>query len=551
MSDLFTSAGAPRQSPVYVTRDLRGQDFIQELKNTGFEIVEFEDSRASQLEQAIVVSYPGKGRALDEKIPASTFLVILDADDTLERLMSKRCFFIESKQKLEHQLGLFEALEKIIIKRQAQAQHHDRLQGWEEQVQEALSGFDYLIKSLSRHLPDDVEQDEGVADLLDFFIRVLALKERSVSITSQKNFWEVMTSTFKEFDFKQTGPELIPVGQMPWTAKEKSPSKYALLKVMGLAFLMAEFTSQSEVFQRQKEEENLWEEALNHLPYPVALISSSGDLVAHNAAFTQLSIFPVDCLKLRSQQKVETAQGVYRVQRTRQEGGADSDSSEQLLLFMFRDDGGIRTRSNSGEELGIISSSIAHELNNPLAGILASLTVIALEEDLPADTLQALNDMKTGARRCKELVEIFLGFSRATPRKIDGVTSALDAFDKALSLSRFRMIESNLRLDITSSKIQQFQRELNTSILAMVCYLILGEIMTASSHHQLVTERSGACVRGRFVEKENAIELSIEGKFPWCEEVMKSKLIQHLIELAGLSILRDDDKLILRDWTLV
>lgn len=547
MSDLFSPSISSESGKIHITRELRSLELVQNLRNDHYEILEIDESQLPLLENSIVLSYPGKGKVYDEKLPNSSFVIILDADDALERLMSQRCFFIDSSLNPSMQQGLVESLLEIVRLRHVENVSLARDLNWEERVQEALSGFDYLVKSLSRHLPGDVHQDEGVADILDFFLRVLAFKERAVSITSWKSFWESLTSTFPDFSIEISDQGEIPVGKKPWNAREKQKSKYGLLKIMGLAFLVSEFVSQSEVIERQKEEALLWEEALAHFPYPVALISSGGDLVANNANFTQLSIFPADCLRLKTQEKIELANGVFRVEKMRLDGTEGDDS---LFVFLFRNDRGASTRSGSNEELGIISSSIAHELNNPLAGILASLALVELEDELGDDLLQAVRDMKTGARRCKELVEIFLGFSRATPRNLTGAPPSLEAFEKALSLSRFRMIESNLRLDFSTSKQTAFHRETNTSILAMVWYLILGEVMTASSHHQLVTEKSGAIIRGRFVEKEHSLELSVDGDFPWSDGVLASKLLQHLVELAGLTMICEDGKLLLKDWTL-
>ncbi len=65
-------------------------------------------------------------------------------------------------------------------------------------------------------------------------------------------------------------------------------------------------------------------------------------------------------------------------------------------------------------ELGTIGSSIAHELNNPLAGILAFVQLI--KNDLPDDSLFAedINEMEQAGLKCKSIVENLLGFSRKT-----------------------------------------------------------------------------------------------------------------------------------------
>lgn len=549
MSDLFSSNSLSREARIFATRDLKDQPFISLLRDTGFTIEDFDEARGGRIENSIIACYPGKGRLLDEKIPASSFLVLVDADDALERVLSKRCFFIDSRTKPHEHTGVFEALDDLLSRRKEQLQEANKIQAWEEKVQEALSGFEYLVKSLPMHAPGDVNQDEGLADLLDFFVRVLVFKERSVSITAEKQFWDTLITTFDDFVIRHDVNGEIPVGRKSWSASEKKTSKYSLLKIMGLAFLVGEFADQLEVLENQRLEESLWEEALAKIPNPIALVSVSGDLVAHNAAFTQLGIFPADCLRLRAQQKLEASNGIYRVEKIKIDATA-SEHDEGLIAFLFRDDAN-KLRSGSGEELGIISSSIAHELNNPLAGVLASLSLLELEDDLSDECFNAISDMKKSAKRCKELVEIFLGFSRATPRQINSVNAGIEAFDKAISLSRFRMIENNSRVDIETSFLANFHRETNASILAMVWYLVLGEILTAASHHSLVTGRQMSMVKGRFIEREYSLELILDSDFDWGDTVLKSKLLLHLVELAGLSMTYEEGKLILKDWTLM
>ena len=52
---------------------------------------------------------------------------------------------------------------------------------------------------------------------------------------------------------------------------------------------------------------------------------------------------------------------------------------------------------------------MAHELNNPLAGILVAIALLKQEDGWTEAQFKEIEEMESGARRCKSLVEVFLG----------------------------------------------------------------------------------------------------------------------------------------------
>jgi two-component system NtrC family sensor kinase len=63
-------------------------------------------------------------------------------------------------------------------------------------------------------------------------------------------------------------------------------------------------------------------------------------------------------------------------------------------------------------ELGVIGSSIAHELNNPLGGMLSFLQLIRMDLKGDEPYYQDVMEMEQGALRCREIVKNLLGFTR-------------------------------------------------------------------------------------------------------------------------------------------
>lgn len=65
-------------------------------------------------------------------------------------------------------------------------------------------------------------------------------------------------------------------------------------------------------------------------------------------------------------------------------------------------------------ELGTIGSSIAHELNNPLGGIISYLQLIKMDLPMESPYRDDILEMEKGALRCKEIIQNLLGFSRTS-----------------------------------------------------------------------------------------------------------------------------------------
>ncbi|MEI6092750.1 MAG: histidine kinase dimerization/phospho-acceptor domain-containing protein [bacterium] len=63
-------------------------------------------------------------------------------------------------------------------------------------------------------------------------------------------------------------------------------------------------------------------------------------------------------------------------------------------------------------EIGIIAGSVAHEINNPIGGILAFLQMMMSETDKNLPLYEDLSEMEKAAKRCKQIADNLLHFSR-------------------------------------------------------------------------------------------------------------------------------------------
>ncbi len=282
-------------------------------------------------------------------------------------------------------------------------------------------------------------------------------------------------------------------------------------------------------------DENLWDGVLDGIPFPVGLLSAKGEIHQHNTLFAKLNYPPTDCLKLEARQKVIIGDIPYNIFRK-----DIFHLDEKKVLFVFFTESfflkGEGSLTPTGQELGIISSSIAHELNNPIAGIQAALSLLMLDSELDEEAMQTLKEMKSGGQRCKQLIETFLGFSRATPRDqglVDIQSPVTISYQQAQNLLRFRTVESGIRFSLEYSKHTDFRHKVNLSLFTMTFYLIMGELMTLYSHQLLVASKNQIekVIKGEIVESSQEIqiqlhELNISG-------LQLSKLIQNLLTIEN------------------
>jgi two-component system NtrC family sensor kinase len=85
-------------------------------------------------------------------------------------------------------------------------------------------------------------------------------------------------------------------------------------------------------------------------------------------------------------------------------------------------------------ELGIIGSSIAHELNNPIGGILNFLQLIKMDINEDESYYEDIDEMERAAQRCKQIIESLLGFARKDDAEATHLFTLGYALDKAIKI---------------------------------------------------------------------------------------------------------------------
>lgn len=271
---------------------------------------------------------------------------------------------------------------------------------------------------------------------------------------------------------------------------------------------------------------------LSDLPVALALFNSKDELILHNPMFFQLNLSSKQCLGLENGEQFTQSGELYRAQIIELE-----KQDSRLFYFIPIKEFLGESSSPSSEELGIITSSIAHELNNPLGGISGALDVILLDEH-SSDIKQRLYEMKAGVARCKKLVETFLGFSKLRAASIskDDSYSIRACMDSAVDLIRFRLIENNIKLEASFTSERKVSFNYNPHVLSMTLYLMLGDLLTNFGHQKLVANDRSATFDFEIIEREVSLEIKTRDGLKLGEDFLSSKLLNHLLDIQGLSV---------------
>jgi len=100
--------------------------------------------------------------------------------------------------------------------------------------------------------------------------------------------------------------------------------------------------------------------------------------------------------------------------------------------------------------IGILASGMAHEINNPLSGIIG-MAEIALEEEDPTKNESYLRDILDCAQRISEIVKRLRSYSRAAKKGEQGLVDLNEALEETLKM--VRLVEQKTPVEV----IRKFQ----------------------------------------------------------------------------------------------
>lgn len=285
--------------------------------------------------------------------------------------------------------------------------------------------------------------------------------------------------------------------------------------------------------------------ALEAFPFPLVLLGPTQEIIFSNHQFSNLNIsFHEITNEYKEMEQIKIGVKLYHQKRFM--FSFDNKNYEGCLLLEQNKE--IKDMSFYSD-LGIICSSLAHELRNPLAGILAALNVLELSDSLDQEALDYLDKMKETTLRAKDLIDTFLGFSRVELKGRKELNNFLGkkhnlefAFKQASALIKERVIESQLDIKFHFIKKIDTSMQMNESVMLMIFYLIFNEVITSFTHQRLIAKIDQE-ITVLCTENENELSIQID---PWVKNIENHKLVSHLINMQSMRVELDKDKILLK-----
>jgi signal transduction histidine kinase len=361
--------------------------------------------------------------SFEKKELESSILTSLERAQTLEQELELASLIQDQNQKLKL---LYNDLEERVVKRQKFLEESRRKTSianlrWQT-LREAMIA---IHKALSVG-----EMEQGLAEVL-----ASPLHLSSVRIFFQPQDQHFAQQTKTSASFSQFQAPLFrfqqPMGSVFFLReggrpfhKEESDFLLRVSEALSLSLDRLSHLRQSETLREQ------WQATFNAITDPVVLINRDYEVIQANSSAMvrsqQTTTTGTKCYQMLFHRdspcthcQLGTSSGKnFRLESRLEILDVSSQSFDGLHFNIYHDiSDQVRMERKILEtarmaELGTIGSSIAHELNNPLGGILSFVQLIKMDLK-PEDAIYAdLEEMEKGVKRCRDIIENLLGFTR-------------------------------------------------------------------------------------------------------------------------------------------
>ncbi|RKH41181.1 sensor histidine kinase [Corallococcus sicarius] len=149
--------------------------------------------------------------------------------------------------------------------------------------------------------------------------------------------------------------------------------------------------------------------------------------------------------------------------------------------------------------VGQLGAGVAHEINNPLAGILGNVQLLLLDRASGDSDFETLRKIEQSAKRCKDITQNLLRFSqqreRPDMRPVDLNSVVRDALSLTENQTRGEGIDLVTELSATVPRVRADPGHLSQVVLALLSNARTAMIKTPEKRLSLRTgERDGMCI---------------------------------------------------------
>ncbi len=272
------------------------------------------------------------------------------------------------------------------------------------------------------------------------------------------------------------------------------------------------------LFQESEKAHSQWMETFHSIPAPFVIIDSQFQVVQSNLnSSNHQSQKCYELIFQRNEKCLSCKVGTnfnlekYEVygQKLKLEPGADFHyvhlyhNIEEKIKFERR-----LLETARASEVGIIGSSIAHELNNPLAGMLTLTQINLIELDHSHQIYQDLKTIEHSLLQCKEIISNLLIFARDESNKPRLQFQLLDCINRTINMCQllYGRSRNNYKI-ITKGNFNKIRVFGNLNLIAQALKYIIeyfidqitnNLVWNSDFHHEISIELAESLLPQKF-----------------------------------------------------